>query len=370
MDLKIRLIIFFCLFIFLAGIIVSEDLAKTVWSISSFGEDDFFHQPSDIEVDLHRSMIYIADSGNHRVLLFDFQGKLLKIIGRKGQGPAELLNPTGLFILEDGGLAVADVDNNRIQIFDKAWEFVKSINTKSTQVADMIFKDNKIYTISFFGSSGYSLDMDSEKDIQSLVKILDNKGDLIQSVSVDDFPESHPFLRAIKHRVCLVLSKEGKLYIPHFAMNVIHIFDLAGKKLSEFDRSLPFRPGDPKIVRQVGSKDGIIQMQATFDFITKDARMGLDGNLYLLTFTESAMDRQRPRKDKEIALPPHPMRIDVIDTKTHEPIRHIEIDGDTRVFSLMSENHIVYVYVDSEGEVILKCIQFPLERRRPWPPRG
>ena len=68
-------------------------------------------------------------------------------------------------------------------------------------------------------------------------------------------------------------------------MNVIHIFDLAGKKLSEFDRSLPFRPGDPKIVRQVSSKDGFIQMQATFDFITKDARMGLNGNLYLLTFT-------------------------------------------------------------------------------------
>jgi len=357
MDLKRRLIIFSFLFTFLAGIIVSEDPLKTVWSISSFGEDDFFHKPSDIEVDPHRSMIYMADSGNHRVLVFDFQGELLKIIGSKGQGPAEFLNPSGLFILEDGRLAVADVDNNRIQIFDKAWEFVNSINTKTVQVADMIFNDNKIYTISSFGSSGFSLDMSSEKDTQPLFKILDNQGNLIQSVSVDDYPESHPFLRAIKHRVCLALLKEGRLYTPHFAMNVIHVYSLEGKKLGEFDRPLPFRPDDPKIIKQI-RKDGVGFMMATYDFITKAAKIGPDGNLYLLTFAESSMVRQRPRKDRSVALPPIRMRIDVIDSKTHEIMRQIEIEGDTKAFSLLNENHIVYVYVDSEGEVILKCIQY------------
>jgi DNA-binding beta-propeller fold protein YncE len=357
MDLKIKLVIFPSIFIFLTGIIVPEDPIKTVWFISSFGEDDFFHQPSDIEVDPNRSMIYVADSGNHRVLVFDFQGKLLKIIGKEGQGPAEFSNPSGLFILEDGGLAVADVDNNRIQIFDRAWEYSHSINTKTVQVADMIFKNNKIYTISSFGSSGFSLDRRSEKGSQPLVNILDNQGNLIKSITIDDFLESHPFLRAIKHRVCLALSKENRLYTPHFAMNVIHIFDLEGNKIGEFHRPLPFRPGDPKIVKQI-SKGGVGFMMATYDFITKDARIGQDGNLYLLTFAESSMERQRPRKDKSLSLPPIHMRIDVIDTKTHEFIRHIEIDGDTKAFSFIKENQIVYLYIDSEGEVIFKCIQY------------
>jgi len=356
MNLKRRFIIFGCFFVFLAGIIVSEDPIKAIWSISSFGKDDFFYEPSDIEVDPHRSLIYIADSGNNRVLAFDFQGKLGKIIGSKGQGPAEFSNPTGLCILEDGGLVVADVGNNRIQIFDKDGKFVQSISTRSVQVADLIFKDNKIYTISTFGSSGYSLDMSSEKGTQPLINILDNQGNSIQSISVDDFPEAHPFLRAIKHRVCLALSKEGKLYVPHFAINVIHIFDLAGKKIGQFDRPLPFRPGAPKIIRQT-SEEGVIRMQATFDFITQDARIDQDGNLYLLTFTESYLDRTK-QKDKGMDLPPHPERIEVIDTKTHEVIRHIEIDGDTRAFALMNENHIAYVYVNSNGEVILKCIQY------------
>lgn len=356
MNLLRRPIILSCFFLFLAGIIVSEDTIRTIWSISSFGVNDFFNEPSDIEVDPHRSLIYIADSGNNRVLVFDFQGKFLKIIGTKGQGPAEFSNPTGLDILEDGALAVADVGNTRIQIFDKDGKFIKSISTKGVQVADLILKDNKIYTISSFGSSNYSLDMSSEKGTQPLINILDDQGNLIQAISVDDYPETHPFLRAIKHRVCLALSKDGKLYVPHFAINGIHIFDLAGKKIGQFDRPLPFKPGAPKIIRQT-SEEGVIRMQATFNFITQDAKIGPDDNLYLLTFTESYMDRAK-KKDKGMDLPPHPERIEVIDTKTHEVLRYIKIDGDTRAFALMNDDHLAYVYVDSKGEVILKCIQY------------
>ncbi len=357
MELRRRLIIFFCLLIFLAGIIVSEDTTKTVWSISSFGANDFFNRPSDIEVDPHRSLIYIADSGNNRVLVFDFLGKLLKIIGSKGQGPAEFSNPTGLNILEDGGLAVADVGNTRIQIFDRDGKYVRSINTKGVQATDLIFNDNKIYTISNFASSGFSLNMDSEKSTRPLINILDNQGNLIKTISVDDYPESHPFLRAIKHRVCLAMSKDGKLYVPHFAINVIHIFDLAGEKIGQFDRPLLFKPGAPKIIRQTSGEDGVIRMQARYDFITRDARIGPDGNLYLLTFTESYIDRAK-RKDKGMELPPHPERIDVIDTKIHQVIRYIEIDADTRTFALMNKSLMVYAYEDREGEVFLKCIRY------------
>ena len=45
------------------------DSVKTQWSFSSFGEDDYFHRPSDIEADFERSLIYIADAGNHRVIV-------------------------------------------------------------------------------------------------------------------------------------------------------------------------------------------------------------------------------------------------------------------------------------------------------------
>ncbi len=353
---KQKWVIFPLLLAFLSVFFLWAAPSKTIWSFSYFGEDDFLHRPSDIEVDQARSLIYIADSGNNRILVFDFDGKLQKIIGREGQGPAEFSRPSGLFIFEDGGLAVADHYNKRIHLFDKSGEFVKLISPKTVDVADLIFIHDKIYTVSIYGSSGYSPDMRAEKETQPLVNVLDQEGNLIQSISVDDFPESHPFLRAIKHRVCLTLSKDKKLFLPHFAMNVIHFFGLEGNKIGEFDRPLPYKPEPPKLVHQSSDKDGIIRMQATMDMITQDAKIGPDGNLYLLTFTESYM--KRAKKEDRDSLPPLQMRIDVLDTTTHKLIRSIDIDGGARCFGLLDKNRLVYVYENSEGELFLKCIEY------------
>jgi len=330
--------------------------SKTVWSFSYFGEDDFLFKPSDIEVDHTRSLIYIADSGNNRILVFDFVGKLQKIIGREGQGPAEFSKPTGLFVFENGTLAVADINNNRVQLFDKSWEFVKSINTKEVRVADLVFQDDRFYTISSYGMAGYSLALRSEKETQPLVNVLDQEGNLVQTMAVDDYPESQPFLRAIKHRVCLALSEDNKLFVPHFSMNVIHVFGLDGKKITEFDRLLPFKPADPKILQQRESKEGVVSMSATMDMVTREAKIGPDGNLYLLTFAESYMERS---KEKDImSLPPQPMRVDVIDTKTYKLLRSIDIDAGATSFAVMDKNCLVFIYVDDAGEVVFKCIEY------------
>jgi DNA-binding beta-propeller fold protein YncE len=356
---KQRSVLFFLgltvLFVFSAYYVWTTP-SKTIWSFSSFGEEDFLHMPSDIEIDHDHSLIYIADSGNNRILVFDFDGKFQKAIGREGQGPAEFSRPSGLFIFDDGGLAVADHYNKRIQLFDKSGEFVKMISPKTVDVADLIFVDDKIYTISIYGVSGYSPQMRSEKETQPLVNVLDQEGNVIQSMSIDDFPESHPFLRAIKHRVCMVLSKDKKLLLPHFAMNVIHVFDLNGKKVSEFDRPLPYKPEPPKLIKQSSDKDGIIRMQATMDMITHDAEIGPDGSLYLLTFTESYMRRSK-QEDRD-SLPPLQMRIDVIDTETQKLIRSFDIDGGARCFAVLDKNRLVYAFEDSEGELYLKCIEY------------
>ena len=97
-------------------------------------------------------------------------------------------------------------------------------------------------------------------------------------------------------------------------------------------------------------------MQAKMDMITNDAEIGPEGNLYLLTFTESFMKRLE-NKDRD-SLPPIQMRIDVIDTKTYQLIRSIDIDAGARCFGLLDKNRLVYAYEDSEGELFLKCIEY------------
>jgi hypothetical protein len=341
---------------FLVSIFISADKTKILWSISSFGDDNYFYQPSDIEIDHERSMIYVVDTGNHCVFVFDFQGKFLTSFGNEGQGPGELSRPTGLYITEDSSVVVADKGNNRIQKFDNSWKFVDSINTKSIDVADLITIQDKIYTIWSYGMSGFSLNMGLKDNTQPLVNVLDKNGDVIHSITVDDFPETQPFLRAIKHRVYLTRSQDNKLYLPYFISSLIQVFDLEGTKLDEFERALPFKPVEPKIEREE-SGEGYIRMQATLDMITHDADIGPDGNLFLLTNIESTSKRREKERKGEDPLPP-PMRIEVIEPQTHKVIRYIDCDGGARSFAVIKSNRLVYLYEDSEGELHLKCIQY------------
>ncbi len=329
---------------------------KVLWSFSQFGEQDFFHKPSDIAIDPSLSRIYIADSGNHRVVVFDFQGKFLGTIGKEGQGPAEFTKPTGIFVLTDSHLAVADSNSNRIQIFDKTGTLIQVINTKGTKVADLIVTDEKFFTIPSFGTSGYSLNMRSDDKSEPLVNMLDAEGNKIQEILVSDFPESHPFIRAIKHRVCLALSSDKKLYLPYFAMNVIQVFDLDGRKIAEFERPLEFKPISPHL-KQQRSAEGFIQMVASLDMVSQAAHFGPDGRLYILTHTEAFNERIKKAKKPE-ELRSSAMRIDVIEPSTHRLVRTIPCGPGTQAFGLLDKERLVYIHEDSQGELILKCVKY------------
>jgi len=352
-----RLIFFVFLWICLSAIVHPANPPRTVWSVSYFGEDDFFHQPSDIEIDQQQSLIYIADSGNNRIVVFDFKGKFIKTIGRMGQGPGEFAKPTGLEIFKDSCLAVADFDNRRIQILDKYGNFVRAVNTKEVNVADLIFVDDKFYTIPSFGTSGFRLNMGSKEETQPLVVVLDEQGNKIQDVTVDDFPEPHPFIRAVKHRVCLCLSSEGKLYLPYFAMNIIQVFNPDGTKVAEFERPLPFKPITPKLEQQISPEKGVVQMRASLDIISKAAKFGPDRKLYILSCKESTHQRMKGAKKPE-DLPPPSMQIEMIDPNSYKVAHYIATDPGVQAFALMDKSRLVYIYEDIKGELTLKCIQF------------
>jgi|Deesub1362B_J571_1020462.scaffolds.fasta_scaffold00181_50 sugar lactone lactonase YvrE len=67
--------------------------------------------------------IYIVDSGNERIQKFDKNGKYIKTIGRKGQGPGEFDSPTSIFIDVEDNIYIKD--GREIEIFDKNGNFIK-----------------------------------------------------------------------------------------------------------------------------------------------------------------------------------------------------------------------------------------------------
>jgi hypothetical protein len=345
-----------------AGSIAAADLGKTLWSVTYFGEgeSDYFHRPSDIAVDHQQSLVYIADSGNHRVVVFDLNGNFVRIIGQKGQGPGEFNNPTGLCVDGNSRLAVADYRNNRIQIFAPQGKFLNNINTKEIRVADLLIIDGLFYTIPSFGASGFNINMGSDAETQPLVVVLDNTGDVVSEITISDFPEKQPFVRALKNRVTIALSPEKNLFLPFSNMNLVYEFDLQGNRLGQFQRELPFEPITPSLKSKRTSGDGenkMVQMIASIDMVTQASHFGPDGHLYILGYIESLDKKMKEVKDMR-AMPDPALRIDVIDPANYKLLGTLACEAATRAFAALGQGQIISIYEDEEGEIVLKCAQY------------
>jgi hypothetical protein len=162
-------------------------------------------------------------------------------------------------------------------------------------------------------------------------------------------------VRAIKHRISLALSPRGRLYLPYFAMNLVQVFEKTGEKIGDFSRPLSFKPVTPALIEQRSPEKGVVQMRATLDLVSAAARFGPDGKLYILTATESLLERLKKTPDSRGTAS---MRFDVIDPETYQAVKTIACDPGVRAFGLMEGARLVYVYEDAEGELTLKCIQY------------
>ncbi|MBL8859000.1 MAG: SMP-30/gluconolactonase/LRE family protein [Planctomycetes bacterium] len=86
-----------------------------------FGDAELNH-PLDVAVDA-TGAVFVADTGNDRIVKFDAAGKFMKSFGGRGSYPGLFRYPTGLDVHGER-VYVADRDNHRIQVFDLSGEFV------------------------------------------------------------------------------------------------------------------------------------------------------------------------------------------------------------------------------------------------------
>ena len=64
--------------------------------------------------------VYVGDWFNHRIQVFDIQGRFLRKWGTEGEGDGQFDTPIGLAIDGDGNVYVAETGNNRVQVFKRA----------------------------------------------------------------------------------------------------------------------------------------------------------------------------------------------------------------------------------------------------------
>jgi hypothetical protein len=96
----------------------------------SMDDTSLFAEVATFEVD-QASRIWLYDYQGRRLFLFDSTGRLIRRIGRQGQGPGEFSSGNGMVIRPDTGLAILDAQNARISFFDAAGEFRTSWSVPS-----------------------------------------------------------------------------------------------------------------------------------------------------------------------------------------------------------------------------------------------
>ena len=75
-----------------------------------------FARPSNVAVD-QEGNLYVSDTLNDRVEIFDAEGAFIRTFGKAGDGPGYFARPKGIAIDGDGHVWVADAVQNRVQVF-------------------------------------------------------------------------------------------------------------------------------------------------------------------------------------------------------------------------------------------------------------
>ncbi len=89
-----------------------------------------FNDPTGIAVS-DEEEVFVSDSRNGRIQVFNYGGQFKRIIGSAGDGPRQLGRPMNLDIF-DGALYVADYWHDRIQVYGLEGTFIRSIGSSGS----------------------------------------------------------------------------------------------------------------------------------------------------------------------------------------------------------------------------------------------
>ena len=120
------------------GVITIFD--RNLESIALIGRNFKFEKLEKIAIDTATQTIYASDSVLNMVFAFDRSGQLLFEIGGGENSEAKLNSPHGLAVNREGNLYVADTGNSEIKIFDNSGNFLEIFKIKQNKGDSVIKK--------------------------------------------------------------------------------------------------------------------------------------------------------------------------------------------------------------------------------------
>jgi len=136
--------------------------------------DLILKQPTGIAVDKVTGRLFVADTMDHRIHVFNTTGSLVQSIGERGDGAGQFNFPTLLSLSPQGEMYVTDSMNFRVQIFDVNGKF-RSMFGKAGDGAGDASRPKGVATDSY----GHVYLVDS---LFNAIQVFDKSGKILLSV--------------------------------------------------------------------------------------------------------------------------------------------------------------------------------------------
>lgn len=191
------------------------------------GDEYIFSRARDIAID-EEGKIYVLDSHEAHIKVFNKNGKYVKTIGNKGQGPGEMSSPSSLQITPQNELAVYDSDALKIHFFSLDGSFLRAA---VFQRYLRFFSDPKIDREGNITASHMTIKNEVTYFLKKFNPQLKESFPFF-SVVVLKYPELNPFYP----RCYWDLTEEDNLIWGFAAKYELFIIDSEGKTLKKITR--------------------------------------------------------------------------------------------------------------------------------------
>jgi len=186
-----------------------------------------FFRPIFIRYNKYDNNVYVVDSGNHRIVVFDEDLNYIKELGKYGQGLGEFDTPVGIAFMKNGNFIVTDKENRRRQIYDNNFNIISQFRDVIGLAHGMyVLTDShdKIYIHMNYPFNGF------------LFTIKDNKGEEIAKFGKIFKYETKEF-EAHENDAHYILDSQDNLYCAFMNYPILRKYDNNYNLLYEIDYS-------------------------------------------------------------------------------------------------------------------------------------
>ena len=266
---------------------IELEFVRTIGGIDALDENYQFYQIMDIETD-KTGNIFILDSGNSRIQVFDSNSEYIKTIGRAGQGPGELERPRSIYIKETGEIYVSQF--RVIMMLSSVGKEFKHLALEET-FYDLILTNNFEF-ISPTSASKYR----SSENIKDEIKLIchyDTEGKLL-----NEFGDTHDFGDNGKNywgnNINIVLDNLDNIFVCMSEVNRLDKYDLSGKLIFRSVRPTNVTPEFivEKTTMNIGGQEREIEMKY-FTTLTRNLQIDSKGRLWAHSYKRRKQEGEK-----------------------------------------------------------------------------